>query len=199
MAGSWTTCAKARNDFADLLDGLSEEQLNSPSLCSEWRVIDVAGHVVSLVDLSKLQMVKGIAKARGNSDQFLAGAAKDSAAVGAASLSATMRAKASQELKPFSEASMVSDTAVHLLDVIRPLGLDTALDAEVMTVSLDHSAAELAKKFEDSTPPTFTATDIEWSSGSGPEIRGTGAALLLAMNQRDVLAELEGDGVKLLR
>ena len=198
MAGSWTICSKARNDFADLLDGLSEEQLNTQSLCSEWRVIDVAGHVVSLVDLSKLQMVKGIAKARGNSDQFLAGAAKDFAAGGAASLSSTMRAKASQEMKPFSEASMVSDTAVHMLDVIRPLGLDTELDDEVLRVSLDHSSAEIAKKFKD-TSPTFTATDIDWSSGSGSEVRGTAAALLLAMNQRDVLDELEGDGVSLLR
>ena len=144
-------------------------------------------------------MVKGIAKARGNSDQFLAGAAKDFAAGGAASLSSTMRAKASQEMKPFSEASMVSDTAVHMLDVIRPLGLDTELDDEVLRVSLDHSAAEIAKKFKDTTSPTFTATDINWSSGSGPEVRGTAAALLLAMNQRDVLDELEGDGVSLLR
>lgn len=199
MTGSWTLCAKARSDFADMLDGLSDEQLGAQSLCSEWTVLDVGGHLVSALELSKLQLAKGIAKNRGNMDQFFAKAAKEFSAAGAASVSATLRAKGAQELKPFSEASMVADTAVHTLDVARPLGLSIALDPEVITTSLDFGAEELAKKLKNQTVPTLTATDIDWSTGSGPEVRGTAEALLLAMNNRDVFDELEGDGVSLLR
>ena len=39
---------------------------------------------------------------------------------------------------------------------------------------------------------------MDWSAGTGPEVHGTGEALLLALNNRDVSAELEGDGVELL-
>jgi hypothetical protein len=45
------------------------------------------------------------------------------------------------------------------------------------------------------------ATDIDWAAGAGPEVRGRGEALLLAMTGRAeaVSGELRGDGVRLLR
>jgi hypothetical protein len=44
------------------------------------------------------------------------------------------------------------------------------------------------------------ATDVDWSSGQGPEVRGTGEAVLLAITGRPVaLDELTGDGVDTLR
>ena len=44
------------------------------------------------------------------------------------------------------------------------------------------------------------ATDVEWTHGDGPEVRGTGEAILLAATGRPVvLPELEGDGVERLR
>ena len=46
----------------------------------------------------------------------------------------------------------------------------------------------------------LVATDVDWSHGDGPEVRGTGEALLLAMTgRRVVLDELHGDGVATLR
>ena len=198
MAGTWTTVAKARTDFADMLDDLSAEQLEAQSLCSEWRVIDVAGHLVSLVELSILQLGLGVLKNRGNGDRYLASAAKDFSSRSAQTLASTLRDKADKQLKPFSEASMVADTAVHTLDVQRPLGLDAVLDPQVLTVALDEGAKVLAKKFKGDSTLRLVATDMDWSSGSGPEVRGTGEALLLAMNNRDVDGELDGAGVDLL-
>lgn len=194
-----TTLGKARTDFADLLDKLSDDQLASPSLCSEWTVIDVAGHLVSLVELSKLQLVAGVAKNKGDSDRFLGAVAKDFSVRGAAAMSASLRTNADKQLKPFSEESMVADTAVHTLDVQRPLGLDPVLDKTVLRVALDYSVGEFAKKFKNSVAPRLVANDIDWSAGSGPEITGTAEALLLATNGRDVFEELEGAGTDLLR
>ena len=46
----------------------------------------------------------------------------------------------------------------------------------------------------------LVATDLDWSHGAGPEVRGKGEALLLALTGRPVvLDELSGDGVAVLR
>ena len=46
----------------------------------------------------------------------------------------------------------------------------------------------------------LVATDVEWSHGQGPEVQGTGEAILLALTGRPVvLDELTGDGVATLR
>lgn len=197
MASQWTIVAKARNDFADMLDGLSSDQLATQSLCDEWSVLDVGGHLVSLVELSKLQMVGGIAKHRGNADEFLSIKAKEFASLGAPALSKILRAKAGQPMKPYSEASLVNDTAVHHFDAARPLGLSNVLDDLVLTTALDFSARELAKKLKD-TPVRLEATDRDWSHGDGAIVSGSGEALLLALNARDARSEITGDGIGLL-
>ena len=42
---SWELIAAERRALADLLDGLTPEQWEAPSLCAGWRVRDVAAHV----------------------------------------------------------------------------------------------------------------------------------------------------------
>jgi hypothetical protein len=42
----------------------------------------------------------------------------------------------------------------------------------------------------------LVATDVDWSHGRGPEVRGPGEALLMIMAGRpDALADLDGPGV----
>ena len=53
----WQIAATARNDFADLLERLTDDQFAAQSLCEEWSVRDVAGHLVSLVEASMLTWV----------------------------------------------------------------------------------------------------------------------------------------------
>ncbi len=200
MANEWTTVAKARTDFADLLDTLSENQLATPSLCDQWTVRDVAGHLVNLVEVSIVGMAIGTVKKGMDVDAYLASAALDFSAKGQQVLSRSLRDHASKKLPFYSEASMVADTAVHTQDVRRPLGLTDPLDPEVLAMSLDHSVdvfAKMAKKKGRATP-TFVATDMNWSKGDGPSVEGTGEALLMALNYRGVSSELTGDGKSLL-
>ncbi|MGH3541403.1 MAG: maleylpyruvate isomerase family mycothiol-dependent enzyme, partial [Mycobacterium sp.] len=51
-----------REDFADLLAGLSPEQWEQPSLCERWRVRDVVAHVLSYDELSRWQLVRRFVK-----------------------------------------------------------------------------------------------------------------------------------------
>jgi len=189
----WNVVAKARNDFADMLEDLTTEQLASQSLCEEWSVVDVAGHLVSLVELSPAKIVLGFLKNRDNPDGFISEKAKECSAWGAPALVDSLRANAGKRMKPYSEASMVNDTAVHTLDVRRPLELDGSLEPEVLRMSLDFSTSEFEKNH--GAPVRFIATDSDWSWGAGPEVRGPGETLLMALNQRDVSSELEGEGV----
>ena len=44
---------------------------------------------------------------------------------------------------------------------------------------------------------TLVATDLTWSAGQGPEVRGPGEALLMAMaGRRDALRDLDGPGLQ---
>jgi uncharacterized protein (TIGR03083 family) len=42
---SWSVIEQERLSLADLLEGLTDEQWNAPSLCDGWRIKDVAAHV----------------------------------------------------------------------------------------------------------------------------------------------------------
>ena len=42
MDAEWEIAAKARTDFADMVEGLTPDQLSHPSLCDDWSVQDVA-------------------------------------------------------------------------------------------------------------------------------------------------------------
>lgn len=92
----WDIVAKARGDFADLLDGLSEEQLAGKTLCANWSPLDVAGHVVSFVELSLPAMMFSMAKAGFNIDKaWVANAAKYKE-MGAPAISKALRDKGSK-------------------------------------------------------------------------------------------------------
>src|SRR4051812_16443441 len=64
---SWLVVEQQRLAIADLLDGLSAEQWEAPSLCAGWRIRDVAAHV-SLVGLPPRpeELLAHAVKVRGN-------------------------------------------------------------------------------------------------------------------------------------
>ena len=93
------------------------------------------------------------------------------------------------------------DHVIHHLDITRPLGLPTTTNetnrraamARVVTLGGMVRAKGRAKGLK------VTATDLEWSWGAGPEIRGTADDLLLALSGRPAgVAKLEGAGVAVL-
>src|SRR4051794_35589568 len=60
-----------REDLAHLLAELTPDQWDHPTLCSGWRVRDVAAHVISYDDLSFPRAVKRrLVDARGRMDRF---------------------------------------------------------------------------------------------------------------------------------
>jgi hypothetical protein len=91
---------------------------------------------------------------------------------------------------------------VHAEDIRRPLGLahDYPADAVGETVDFYRKSNLIIGGKKRSEGLTLQATDGGWSTGTGPEVRGPGISLLLAVAGRSaVLGELSGEGVAVLR
>jgi len=204
MDDRWDLAGKARTDFADLLDSLSEEQLAGRTLCAGWTPLDVAGHLVSFVEISGPAMMLGMAKAGFNADKAFLASAKKYKEMGVPAISAALRAKASKTapISFFSSGLTILDALVHTQDVRRGLGIDGELDAEALRYALDWVTTHKQRQIH--VPPEkieglrLEATDIDWSWGSGDLVSGPAEAILMGLNRRDVSADLTGEGVSSL-
>ncbi len=196
---------KARTDFADMVAPLAEEQLAQPTLCSEWDAKGVLAHLVMFVELGAFGFIGTMAKHRFNFDKAWIAAAAERHGRPTEDLIATLRQNATKSapLPGFPEGITVADVAIHTQDVRRPLGLDGALDEQVLRGALDFlTTAKQAKNLVD--PPSLDglrlqATDLDWSYGDGAEVTGPAESIMMALAHRPTLDELSGDGVARLR
>ncbi|BBY64723.1 hypothetical protein MHEL_29660 [Mycolicibacterium helvum] len=91
---------------------------------------------------------------------------------------------------------------VHQQDVRRPLGLSRTIPPDRLRVSFNFArVSPVIAGARRTRGLRLVATDMDWCAGQGPEVRGTGEALLLAMTGRHsaVASELDGRGAHLLR
>ncbi|HVK27660.1 MAG TPA: maleylpyruvate isomerase family mycothiol-dependent enzyme [Nocardioides sp.] len=189
--------AAERAELVALLRGLTDEQWDTPSLCAGWRVREVAGHL--LHDTIPIRTYAGIV-AR---ERFGVDRVNDTLAAKAAAMpTAAIIDKLVEAPKHFSRRApkvILADMIVHQQDIRRPLGLPRTIAADRLRMALDHPDPFAFPKRR-TRGLRFTATDLDWSNGDGPEVRGPGEALALAIVGRPVvLDELEGDGVGILR
>ena len=197
--------AAERRGIADLVESLSPEQLDTPSLCGDWTVRDVAGHLLAAVDapavgLFSLFLRSGLRLHRANARLAVLTARRP-----AADLADRLRAQAENPFRPpiVGHPGQLTDLQVHGQDMRRPLGLPHHLRPERLRVSLDFLAGGRAVGF---TPKRrlrglrFTATDLDWAWGTGPGVTGAAEAVMMAMTGRAVaLDDLDGPGVPVLR
>ena len=198
-----TLAADERRDFADLLDSLTVDQWDTPSLCEGWSVRDVVAHMLSFEDLSLLGALNAFARggfwpARINRQRLEA-----FAALGPDELRERMR----NHLHPrgittgFGGALGLTDALIHHQDIRRPLALPRTIPADRLTTALAMAyRAPVLPVRRNARGLRVEATDIAWSRGSGPVVRGPGEAILLALaGRRPALDDLDGDGLALLR
>ncbi len=188
---------------ADQLDDLTLEQWNTATLCEGWRVRDVLGHLVSILDLPTWKFVVGVFSMSGfnrRADKI----AREYGEREPAELLALYRRHAPRRIAPprVGPAAPLSDVLTHTFDIARPLGLPPIHAAEparlVLTAMCSGFPGFVPKKRV--TGLTYTTTDLDWTVGSGPEVNGTVGDVLLAVTGRKTgLAGLDGPGVALLR
>ena len=197
--------ADERRRVADLVDSLTPAQLNTPSLCGDWTVRQVAGHLLAAVSKPPTPLLPLIARSGFSIHKANSRLAALVAEQPAAELAEGLRDNADNPFRPpiVGYPGQLTDLQVHGQDMRRPLGLPHGLRLERLRVSLDFLVGGRAVGF---TPRRrvaglrFEATDLDWSTGTGPLVAGPAEALMLAMTGRAVaLTELDGPGVPILR
>jgi uncharacterized protein (TIGR03083 family) len=197
--------ADERRRIADLVDSLSPEQLDTPSLCGDWTVKQVAGHLLAAIGKPPTPVLPLIARSGFNIHKANSRLAALVAEQPAADLAQGLRDNAENPFRPpiVGYQGQLTDLHVHGQDMRRPLGLPHGLRLERLRVSLDFLVGGRAVGFAPRRRLAglrFEATDLDWSAGTGPLVTGPAEALMLAMTGRGVaLTELDGPGVPILR
>lgn len=192
-----------RADLVSLLTDLTEEDWEAPSLCDGWRVRDVAAHVISYDVLSIPGTVLRFARGGLSVDRINAIGVEKSKALTPGQILGQFR----EHPRPTGLTAGLqggiglTDGLIHHQDIRRALHKPRRIPEERLAVALPFSlkaptlsGRKLAKGLK------LVATDLDWESGSGPEVRGQGEALLMAFAGRaEVTGELSGAGVEIWR
>ena len=188
-----------REEFADFLSGLTPEQWEHPSLCAGWSVRDVAAHCVSFEGLSARELAALFVRGRLQTDRI------NALAVAALADRPTSRLFGilADNAEPhglgggFGGRVALTDNMIHQQDIRRPLRLPRRIPTERLCAALDFVRyAPTIRGAWRARGVRLVATDVDWSNGRGPEVRGPGEALLMIMaGRRDALADLDGAGV----
>ena len=204
---TWQVVVEQRLALAEMLTRLSEADWEQPSLCAGWRVRDVAAHVTLIpIPPSPGTLLVDFAKACGNYARFNTVATRRRAERTPTQIVQDLRTSAESRSvpRPASAANVMWDILVHAQDIAIPLGIDFPTPP--------HAGAAAATRIWDLRWPfsfgakrrlgpfTLTATDADWTIGTGPEIAGTISAILLLLTGRTEAATplLTGDGVRSL-
>lgn len=191
-----------RAELLALLRSLTPVQWEVQSLCPKWRVRDVATHIVSFDELSKVRTVTTFVRGGLRTDKVNDVALsryRDLDPDGIVDLMA--RNQRPRGLPSgFKGGIALTDGTIHHQDIRRALGLPRSIPANRLVAVLTFAlrAPTLPAK-GNAKGLTLKATDVDWTSGDGPEVCGPGEALLMALaGRRQALNELAGAGLPTL-
>jgi len=179
--------AREREDFADLLGGLTEQQWNASSLCAQWRVRDVAAHVIAYLDRSRVEFTGTLAAHRFNVNRLNSADVQTYSACRLECLVDAMRDGATPRGvgSGFGSRIALVECMIHQQDVRRALNLPRTIPADRLCAALEFAKiAPLIRGGRHTRGISLIATDLDWSCGRGPEVRGPGEALLMTMARR---------------
>jgi uncharacterized protein (TIGR03083 family) len=187
-------------EFAEMLRGLTAEQWEMPSLCKGWSIHDEVIHIAYHEHVAPVARATELARARFSEDRQMQPFRTKSKAelVDWLASPATVGGR-------FDALTQLSELVIHQQDVRRVVGVDRKIPTDRLAVLLDFGTSvggltwTMAFSRKRAKGLRLVAPDVGWWSGSGPEVRGPGEAILMALNGRGAaLADLAGDGVPVL-
>jgi len=200
---TWQAIDEERSALADDLATLDQSQWDVQSLCSQWRVRHVVGHLVGGADVKTGPFLAGMLKNGMSFNRFIVG---EGLALGAAPpdelLELFRKTIGMRRTPPGAKPEiMLIDLVCHSGDIRRPTGMTRRVpEATLLTVANTvkgigfplHSKKRIAGL-------RFSATDSDWSAGDGPSVEGPLAALVFVMAGRKApLEDLSGEGMQTL-
>jgi uncharacterized protein (TIGR03083 family) len=196
--------------LVDFLETLTPADWATPSLCKGWTVQDVAAHLAWAPVLSPTAALPALLRAGMSPNRLAADSAVQWSRRGTASILEQLRANAESDAKPWGvpRAAALVDAVVHQLDIRRPLGRPRPIPREAFGPAADFCAGtrwpastmlggSVRRRIRDLR---LVADGLDWSWGCGPEVRGSGEAIMLVLTGRPIRPdELTGPGAAGLR
>jgi len=198
----WEEIDRQREELAAVMEGFSDSDWETPSLCPGWRVREVGAHL-TLAQMSPGTALVNMTRAGFGFNRMIRDSAVRQARLPVAEYPVRLRAmKGSRRKAPgVTAVEPLTDTLVHASDMLVPLGRRRA-------IPLDAAATSATRSWEMGFPfrakhrlagLRLVATDHDWSVGSGAAVEGTMQDLLLLVTGRYVvLPGLSGPGAELL-
>ena len=180
----------------DLAGSFTDDQWTAPSLCPGWTVRDVIVHLAYHTHRSLKEAVGNLDKATAKMVEREKASSRDGLLRWLSSAPAPTERKSRGTL---------AELVIHQQDVRRPLGLPRDYPEDTLRSSLDLCTTRhgnifvIDRRFRLGRGLRLVTTDVEWTTGSGPEVRGTAETVLMAIaGRRTVLSGLAGDGVSVM-
>jgi uncharacterized protein (TIGR03083 family) len=205
MAGVdvWPVVHGERKSLAADLSPLSEEQWSTTSLCPQWTIRDVLAHMSGTAQITPASFLPKLIGSGFSFERLQAkGMAANQGSSGADTLSHFEAIIPLEKRPPGPKDTILGETIIHAEDIRRALGIahEYPSDAVVELADFFKGSNMIIGTKNRISGLRLTATDADWSHGSGPEVSGPMLSLLMAMTGRKpVLADLSGDGVTTLR
>jgi uncharacterized protein (TIGR03083 family) len=196
----WEAIRDQRLDIVEALSGLTDEQWDLPSLCSEWRIRDVLGHITAGAQgaYGMATMVTGIATHGFNWSRWMAADGRRRGQPDPTLTLGALRDAASVRKTPpgAPKVSVLTDVLIHGQDMCRPLGITRLLpEGHLRPVADFVSTSFVFSPKRRLGGLRLRATDMDWTHGAGPEVTGPAEALVMAMAGRPAaLEDLAGEG-----
>ena len=203
MVPVWPTVRTERAALITDLQTLTDEQWTARSLCSQWSVQQVFGHIIATAQMTVPKFFLGMAGSGFRFDRYIAANVDRFSAGTPAQLLATFRGMQDRTSHPPGpNDSWLGEMIVHAEDIRRPLGIHRDYPVQAVTQVADsYKGSNLVIGAKNRIAGVrLRASDTDWVHGDGPEATGRAIDLLLAMTGRPVgLDALTGDGVEVLR
>lgn len=191
------TVAAEFKSLADLLATASDAQWDTPSLCAGWRVREVVAHMTMAARYSEQEFMAELERCGFDFTRLSNEIAARDANLPAAELVENLRSDVMAHWAPPGGGyrGALNHVVIHGLDVTVPLGAPRLGPDETIRVILDDlTKGDVHVRFGiDLEGRRLQATDLDWSFGAGPVLRGAAADLALAVCGRALPAgRLEG-------
>jgi uncharacterized protein (TIGR03083 family) len=210
-ARTWELARAERVDILAFLQTLTPEEWVAPSLCSGWRVRDVVAHQLideTVRELGTAQVLARLAWWRFDIHRANAWWVQHCADRPVSELVDAWDRSLRQDPHllvrwlPGPEG-FFRGAVIHHQDIRRPLRHPRTIPPDrlraVLDLVLTKDGSGNLGSLERAEGLLLQATDLDWSHGQGPAVRGPAEALLMTVAGRaDAMPELEGDGLRLL-
>ena len=184
--------------LAELLAAATGAQWDTPSLCAGWRVREVVAHMTMAARYAEDQFMAELRRCDFDFGRLSNEIAGRDATLPADELVANLRSDVMAQWTPPGGGyhGALNHVVIHGLDITVPLGVPRRSPDDTIRIILDDlTRGDVHERFGTSIAGrSLQASDIDWSYGSGPPLRGKAEDLAVVLCGRALPAgRLDGE------